>query len=75
MFKSKRKKKPDNFGVRYTIREEGTIYVYRVCSTLDNDVDIIMNDQTFKALQKDKVFIAEVVEDEKQREAAKKNEN
>jgi hypothetical protein len=75
MFKSKRKKKPDNFGVCYTVSEEGPIYVYRVCSTLDNAVDIIMNDQTFKALQKDKVFIAEVVEDEKQGKAAKKNEN
>lgn len=75
MFKSKRKKKLDNFGVCYTISEEGPIYVYRVCSTLDNAVDVIMNDQTFKALQKDKVFITEIVEDGKQRKAVKKNEN
>jgi hypothetical protein len=75
MFKSKRKKKLDNFGVCYTISEEGPIYVYRVCSTLDSAVDVIMNDQTFKALQKDKVFIAEIVEDGKQRKAVKKNEN
>lgn len=75
MFKSKRKKKLDNFGVCYTISEDGPIYVYRVCSTLDNAVDVIMNDQTFKALQKDKVFIAEIVEDGKQRKAVKKNEN
>lgn len=75
MFKSKRKKKLDNFGVCYTISEEGPIYVYRVCSTLDNAVDVIMNDQAFKALQKDKVFIAEIVEDGKQRKAVKKNEN